>query len=383
MKKAILLFMASFLFLGQDVLLSQKITLDNVAKVRLRNSGTIKENDVIRGYYNFYKVDKVDRKNYEFLLVLLDEDLNEVSSESITASKYLVLEEGAYNGEYLCLKFRNLKEQENSFRIYDNSGKLSYTKTLSNDYKGEMMNIFAYFNNDELKGRLIFAVPGGFIHYQNKVIDRRLKSIVHFLPNEEGKGWKKVLKSGEKEVTNSTYLGTNGNLLLSSVIKRKNKMARDYFYYVQGIDLKTGEQKFMDKVEDTRYNMEIMSGFADTKSDNFKLFGMFYDKGEKIMKAKSKGICVYTMNPAGEIIDKKHLSWAKEIGAVIEQDERGKLADGGFLYFLDIVQAKDGNVFAIAERIKSAASAAGIVGNVLGGGGTSVVFRSTTKREIP
>ncbi len=48
---------------------------NEVKDVTLRNVGVIKQNNVIKGYFNFYQFDKADKKNVIYKLNLVDEKL--------------------------------------------------------------------------------------------------------------------------------------------------------------------------------------------------------------------------------------------------------------------------------------------------------------------
>ena len=55
--------------------IAQTATIEDVYSVRLRSSGIIKDNDGIKGYYFFYKKEKVDRKTNTYILQIIDENL--------------------------------------------------------------------------------------------------------------------------------------------------------------------------------------------------------------------------------------------------------------------------------------------------------------------
>src|SRR5258705_14007389 len=83
------------LCLSVTTVFGQTKAFNDVLKLQLRNMGPIIKNNNVTGYYMFYKVDKVDRKNNSYLLRILDENLNEVGSDKIIQSKYFYLVEAA------------------------------------------------------------------------------------------------------------------------------------------------------------------------------------------------------------------------------------------------------------------------------------------------
>jgi hypothetical protein len=74
-----------------SALAQQKLEIDNVRSAYLRNSGTILENNEIKGYYSFYQSDKVDRKTNEYTLQIIDENLNKVKDIVFTDDKNVSL----------------------------------------------------------------------------------------------------------------------------------------------------------------------------------------------------------------------------------------------------------------------------------------------------
>ncbi|CAL1518709.1 hypothetical protein MMC2321_02453 [Chitinophaga sp. MM2321] len=83
-----------------------KLSIDNVYSTYLRNSGTIMENNQIKGYFFFYRSDKIDRKTNEYTLQILDENLNKVQDIKFQDGKNVNLLEAAYNGSSLSFLFR-------------------------------------------------------------------------------------------------------------------------------------------------------------------------------------------------------------------------------------------------------------------------------------
>ncbi len=57
-----------------------------VSRVRLRNSGTIIQNDQVKGYYFFYNLEKKDKKNNHYMLSVND-NLREINSIDIVKPK--------------------------------------------------------------------------------------------------------------------------------------------------------------------------------------------------------------------------------------------------------------------------------------------------------
>ena len=61
--------------------MAQDYTLESIARNSLRKSGAIMNNEVVTGYYFFYRSDKSKSSVAVYEIVVLDQDLNEIASE--------------------------------------------------------------------------------------------------------------------------------------------------------------------------------------------------------------------------------------------------------------------------------------------------------------
>src|SRR5688500_8046066 len=73
-----------------------KLSIDQVYSVILKNSGPIVENEQVKGYYFFYQVDKADKKNNAYSLQILDVNLNKVKQIDFVDTKELALLESSF-----------------------------------------------------------------------------------------------------------------------------------------------------------------------------------------------------------------------------------------------------------------------------------------------
>jgi len=94
-------------------------------------------NNEVKGYYFFYKSDKVDRKTDEYTLEILDENLKLIRDIVFEDDKNIQLLESSYNGESIMFLFYDKKEKTLEYRAYGTDGKvkMSYVKELNNRSK--------------------------------------------------------------------------------------------------------------------------------------------------------------------------------------------------------------------------------------------------------
>src|SRR6187549_43258 len=98
---------------------AQTLNKTNVTDVKLRNAGSIIQNGQVKGYYNFYNLEKQDRKNNNYLLSVTDENLREINSVNIVRPDTYLLIEGAFNGESFGFLFYDAREHTLELIAYD------------------------------------------------------------------------------------------------------------------------------------------------------------------------------------------------------------------------------------------------------------------------
>ena len=368
------LLLAAFLF-STCYLFSQKYSFDDVLTVTLNSTGEIYNESGVTGYYSFYEVDKVDRKNKRYTLELLDQNLNKIARKPITDTKYTTLKEAVYNGKSLMLKFHDIKEKKYTLRQYDvtTGDKISSKIIEPGRYDYQMGG---NESTTSAGAPTLFAVPGkGFLNFsvdtRKGAMSKTYYSITYIPNNKEEKGWKVSSSEKSKEYEMATFLAVNENILMVTLIKRSGLMSRDLNMSVMGIDIASGKKLFNKKIEDSKYDVQVNSG--KLTGDDIQLYGLYFPRGSKNAKDKSLGLCSYSLNKSGEIVNKKYISWARDVSKHIASSAKGKIEDVGYLYFHTFLKLENGDVLGVAESFRKAASGAGIAMAALGGRGTSLV----------
>src|SRR5688572_12439289 len=100
---------------------SQNFSKTGVLNMRLRNSGSIIQDDQVKGYYFFYKLDKKDKKNHNYVLTVHDENLNEISSVNIARPVSYSLIDGAFNGNAFAFMFYDARTRVVELISYDSA----------------------------------------------------------------------------------------------------------------------------------------------------------------------------------------------------------------------------------------------------------------------
>ena len=249
-----LVFFHSYLFLS-----AQTKTIENVLRVQLRNTGQIIKDNTVSGYYMFYQVDKVDRHNNSYLLSILDENLNEIASETLVQSKYLSLREATYDNESIMLKFFDFKKKLILFYTYDKNAKLKASKTIPLSKLDYYLDAGA--GKEEIKNTFLFSSPQkGFFNYSRLDNKHWGYDINHF--NSDGNSvWSYKSDPKAKENESAIFLATGKTTLLNSITKRPKINSTDEENYVLGLDIETGAKLFEKKLEDNNFNYQVFFRF--------------------------------------------------------------------------------------------------------------------------
>lgn len=362
---------------------AQTSSFDDVLSVQLRNMGPILENNQVKGYFMFYKVDKVDRKTNAYMLRILDENLREISKKKIIKPKNTSLSEAVYNGNAFLFSFIDLKKKKLQLVTYDKEmkklGSRNYEldKTGMSQYKGSAA-LNAQGKGDEASSNnLIFSIGDqGFVRY-NLVKNKKMGFETEFLPNDlkRAGSWVNASPKDSKMIKASSF-GDASNKYLATVITTKPRKLsnKDLVFSLQLLDMETRKVVFEKPLKSKRYAYTFMNAIINEDEKSIMVFGEYFDQGENIFKSKSSGLYALELDMTGEVIKETLHSWKGQIDKMVGVDKKGRIEDGGYVAFHKIVQSSDGHFYAIGEMYKKSASAVGIASQLLSrGGGASVM----------
>src|SRR5690606_28197402 len=75
----------------------------------------------------------------------------------------------------------------------------------------------------------------------------------------------------------------------------------------------------------------------------------------------SEGVYTQVINFEGKVISDKKLSWESDINIFMPKNKNGEVNDKEYVYFHEIIQTQTGGFYAVGEKYKKTASAAGIL----------------------
>jgi hypothetical protein len=362
------LILTCFLLTSGSVL-AQNLTKTNVVKVNLRSSGTIIQNNQVKGYFYFIRVDKKDKKNSNYLLSIYDENLREINTIDVVRPASYLLVDGVFNGSAFGFLFYDTRGKTTELVTYDQTLKQlgSVKQPVTNRLAVAMYN--QYYDGAEPDHAFLTGIENeGFIYYGYKP-GSKLHHDVQCYSNELKLMWSR--KANDKTAM-AVEMASEGfqtkNYVGTLIHKKKSAMSKDMDFELVVQEIKTGKVAFTTPMVTNKYSISFADVYFDEANQNFVVFGEYYNKEDKELKAESLGFITLTIDLNGKIIAEKTNSWAVEFSKATPMNERGKFEGGNFrVVFHDIIRMADGKIFVIGEQYKKVASAGGIASNILSG----------------
>lgn len=351
---------------------AQKMTIDNVYKVVLRNQGVIKEASEVKGYYLFYISDKIDKKTNAYTLRIMDGKLNKLKDIKFEDSKNVSILESSFNGKDLIFLFYDDKERTFEYQVFgaDGTKKHTYTRELTKKERRFLEYTYFAIDDDENTFSGIYPVDGkGFISNTPSRENKDYTFQLDFFSSNEKKQWSYIPTIGAKKFIGD-YLGTANNVVYLEVLKFGSMFDQKPESVIVGLDLQTGKELF-EKPTDGKFRM-YPSSLNILNNGVAYIFGEYFEEGGNIMKDKSKGFAFWQIDEKGKILSEKYASWEDDFSKYLEVSSKGKIDDFGFMYLHSMMQTSDGSIYAVGEGFKKVASGLGIAANILGGGRSDI-----------
>lgn len=337
-----------FTLLSTSVTFSQSKTLSEITQVKLQNIGPIYENSEVVGYYMFYQTDKIRSKVFGYKIVILDNNLNIISSETIEGPKQLLLISGIYNDDALLLKLYNGQTKEVTLSIRDKNAK-EISKTSSKTNLFEKMAL-----TQELEGKNIATYPvknTGFINI--KIVKQKKYGFsISFYPTNGFEKWTYTSDPKSKMIETAGFIYGNSDIMLFSVLRKPSMMSKKVNMSLQLVDSKTGKKISETSLQDSKYELLALNAIKSREDNSVILFGNYFKKGDSQIKGTSLGLFTAKINAAGELSNKQFISWTEDVSRFMDINEKGKVKGAGYIYFHNITMTSDGNIYAVGEQYK-------------------------------
>jgi len=346
--------------------LAQNISKTGVVKMSLRSSGPILSEGQVKGYYFFYNLERKDKKNSNYLLSVYDENLREINSINIVRPTNYVLVDGAFNESLFAFVFYDLKSKTIEVIGYDASLKQIGSKTAAVKNKVAQSTFTNIANGVTASQSFLVPVKNkGFLYYGlDAVSDYKYR--IQFFDNTLTEVWAKSAPAKGSAVEVGTEAFQSGDYVGSLIVKKKTMSSKDLDAELLVQKISDGSILFQVPMESGPYSISFSDISFDETKQNFVVFGEYFDKKEKEMKAQSLGFIHLTLDMTGKIVGEKRNSWAADISRVTPMNEKGKFEGlNASILVHDIIRTDDGQIFVVGEQYKKAASGAGIASQVL------------------
>ncbi|MEM8889571.1 MAG: DUF6770 family protein [Bacteroidota bacterium] len=359
-------------------ILAQTTSISDIGNIRKVSSGYIIENEEIKGYYVFSRVDKVAKKTYAYRLQIYDANMNLAVTKSINKPKNAYLAESSFNGEAFMFLFVNLSKKTIELETYDKTGtKLGsklYEKIKPNDIR-----LYAMLGmlSEESNNPTIFPVgKRGFLRIRMQMNGMsKYNYQLEYFSNDMSKSesWTVGTPKDSKMIEFPAIHSVSDKLATVIITRRKGAMSKNFLYAMQLLDMENGEVLFEEPMLDKEYNRSVLYGEYEPTIDEVIVAGNYYDVKDKTTNGKPLGLYFQCYDKSGKQVKKSYLSWDKDVSKFLDVNAKGRIKEGGFITLHKMVRTEDGKIYAIGERFRKAVSGAGVAMNVLAaaGGGTS------------
>ncbi len=351
--------MVTLLLLAIQCSYSQNLTRNDVSKVKVRSTGIIEQSGEVKGYYFFYNLEKKQKGISNYLLSVVDENLQEVNSITIARSNTYELIESSYNGSAFVFLFFDARAKIVELLSYDNSLKQLGSKLEPIKGRSGFEVYRAIGLGGAAEQRFLVPVANkGFINYSMSGSDKE-NFVINFLSNDMKVNWsqsssqKKMLESASEGFQSSKYYG-------SIIFKTKSQSSKSFSYALLVNDINSGAQQYQVDLSTELFTITPNDVSYDSITNQVTVFGEYFEKGDKQLKKQSQGFCYLSYDQGGKLIFSKTISWA-DISQQAPVNSSGKF-DGvnTNVLFHEFVRTADGKIFAIGEQYKKAVSGAGV-----------------------
>jgi hypothetical protein len=331
--------------------IAQKQSKADVLLVKLRDTGPIFQNEAVVGYYNFYNLEKEDRKNNNFQITVTDENLREINSVNITRPNTYLLIDAVFNGSSFGFLFYDMRGKSLELLSYDKAlkpgGKV--VKPLKNKYGN--MTFAAIAQGHEPMQAFLISVPNkGFMLYGIKD-ESKSDFQIECYDNAMKRVWFSTGPNDDYEFENALEAFQSDQFVGSLVIKRTGlfDMNPDMDLLVQNII--DGKILFRVPLSTAKYKMALADIIFDETKQQFVMFGEFYGKNENVFKEESQGLSTVAFDMKGTIVSEKISTWENDIHPKVEAKDKQKFERAN-IFFHDFVRTTDGQLFAVGEQYR-------------------------------
>jgi len=314
---------------------AQKFDFDDLVDFKYRGAGPITNKNEVQGYFVFFEKDRLSADSSEFVVKILDQNLNVLTEKELHSSPNTSIESIVFNGKSLLIKQFEVDSKDLNFKV----SKLNISGDL-----------------EELGSETIKAHKDSRSHvhsipdqgYANVYGTDKKRAILEYY-GEDGTEWRYDTPE-EVKWEYLSYVATDSNKVIFSSY-RKNPVTEGGDYFLKAFDVGSGEILYDKVLTFGGFDYQIDRGFVNPIKDEIWITGDYYEKGDNEEPENSEGLFIMKITPDGEILDSDFIPWDGKINRYASSYKKGKLKKG-FLHFHDFVFLENGQVFGIAEQYR-------------------------------
>ena len=366
------IFKLQFLLLGLFLILgtslgAQSREFTHVKRINMNGVQAIKQNNVVIGYYAYFFVEKKDRKNFTFMLDIMDVNLKTTHKLKFTKPRRSILLETQFNGTHFCFTYLDAKKRTLTSNIYDLNAKLTGTNVIEDLERLSVKTLLQQQDMEDgyYSGTLMPIQNKGFaVAYPKKQSGLKVK--IDMFDNKGKKQWTADSGVSKKAFELFSPMYYSEDYIVGSIMSRPGRISKKLTETVHIFDNKTGKLLGKVKTENAKAFFAVNGVDFDKNKGEFFMYGTKYNRKNKKPDFKHQiGLFLTYFTPDGKVSD-KHLSyWGKAIMKKVKGKDKAKIKKGASIMLHNITRTNTGKFIAVGELYNKEASALGIASKLM------------------
>lgn len=378
-----------FLMFFSCLVFGQTAKLNTLSNQKFIDSKIVYEDngEDVFGYFLLYENDRINKDVYQLEYVLLDKNLNKLSSNMFLQSRYRsmfvklkpCLSLARKKGDLLYISIGDIAigygDMSKTFGVYNfrtlnlkdySMSGVSFVK----DYALEKQDSQKLSLFDAMSWQYMKPTKSGYFiadNYKNSLAMSSLSEYIkvkpakelHFYDSDLNKKWvaKVNEQSSSKFFSEYSYINEyNGDLLFRKIqvnlkLKENEKQERSYETFFEVLDAETGKKKFDFVINDPTVLIDLVTVKNDPEKIVFYATTTALENKNKSYKNKITGyVKIEIDRNTGKELRRDYFKW-NVLSEKLAIDGFGEIKEYGFLNFVEIVRIKEKTVI-IAEGFK-------------------------------
>lgn len=338
---------------------------EEVKAVTVRNVGVIKKSNVVKGYFNFYEYDKVDRNTVLFKLNLMDENLNTLGTKEIEGPKTWQLLSSGFDGNNFCFKFYDPKEKMLELKVYNQEAKevLSVEQEMIPKNNSLSYRMYAYNTKPELN----ILSDGGFVDYSFDNDDNSF--ITTYVNGSPKRRWQRSYPNGgDYKAIVPSFVGNNNEMMITFIARvNKGAYTTSSENFILATSIGGGGKIFeIPAIVDGKSFAPVSVTFD---SSRIIMVGLNYPNKD-VLTGAPNGITFLELDMRGKVLKSKSQDFEESVGKYFPM-ENHKIAGDYLFYIHGIEKTKNNNFVLVGEKFRKKTSGGGVAVTILtqGSGG--------------